>query len=401
MHKNSLWKHRKSKHPDASAQSANIKCDVCDFACHQLGIFRQHLLDAHDVPLEFQSINFKDMVEFEAWRLDFESKNPIKFRMVSSGANSSKGKGVRRYVCNRSGHYKSQGSGKREGHSWKMNGSCTAGLDVKCDSSGSVTVSMCSSHYGHDVEVGALPLNKCDRDNIAGRILQGVKHDKIIDDARSDFDGEHLRPVHLIGKQSIRNTVRDYGLNTDQRHKNDAQSVFYLVEEAKGKADNPFLLYKPQGVLDMGLKESDFVLVIQDPMQAELMKTLGNNGKICIDSTHGTNAYNFYLTTIMTVDELGEGVPVAFIIANREDGTMLTKAFTAIKDNVGEVINATIMTDDAEQFYTAWSAVFGAAKKLLCSWHIDRSWKNSLKRHVKNKAVEEKVYQSLYALIII
>ena len=123
--------------------------------------------------LEFQSINFKDMVEFEAWRLDFESKNPIKFRMVSSGANSSKDKGVRRYVCNRSGHYKSQGSGKREGHSWKMNGSCTAGLDVKCDSSGSVTVSMCSSHYGHDVEV-------CDR-YLFNPIMTWGRHPLIID----------------------------------------------------------------------------------------------------------------------------------------------------------------------------------------------------------------------------
>ena len=45
-----------------------------------------------------------------------------------------------------------------------------------------------------------------------------------------------------------------------------------------GKADNLFRLYKLQGVPSTGLKESDFVLVIQDPMPAESMKTLGNNG---------------------------------------------------------------------------------------------------------------------------
>lgn len=34
---------------------------------------------------------------------------------------------------------------------------------------------------------------------------------------------------------------------------------------------------------------------------------------------HGLNNYDFELTTIMVVDEFGEGVPVAFMFSNRKD----------------------------------------------------------------------------------
>jgi len=44
---------------------------------------------------------------------------------------------------------------------------------------------------------------------------------------------------------------------------------------------------------------------------------------VCIDSTHGTNIYEFLHITIMVVDEHGEGLPAAWAIANKEDTTML------------------------------------------------------------------------------
>ena len=41
---------------------------------------------------------------------------------------------------------------------------------------------------------------------------------------------------------------------------------------------------------------------------------------------------------------------------------------------------AWFMSDDAEQFYTAWIAVLGPGpKKLLCAWHIDRARRTNLK----------------------
>ncbi len=40
---------------------------------------------------------------------------------------------------------------------------------------------------------------------------------------------------------------------------------------------------------------------------------------VCIDSTHGTNGYDFKLISIVVVDEFGEGFPVAWCFSNQEE----------------------------------------------------------------------------------
>ena len=48
---------------------------------------------------------------------------------------------------------------------------------------------------------------------------------------------------------------------------------------------------------------------------------------------------------------------------------------------------AWFMSDDAEQFYTAWIAVFGPGpKNILCTWHIDRVWRTNLKSLIGNRS---------------
>ena len=56
------------------------------------------------------------------------------------------------------------------------------------------------------------------------------------------------------------------------------------------------------------------------------MRQLGSN-VICVDTTHGTNIYDFYLISVLVVDEFGEGMPVVRAILNREDGCVLTQFF--------------------------------------------------------------------------
>ena len=69
-----------------------------------------------------------------------------------------------------------------------------------------------------------------------------------------------------------------------------------------------------------GLKLEDFVIVLQTHMQAEIMLKKFVEGKVvCVDATHGTNAYNFSLVTLLVEDEYGEGFPVAWRTANKED----------------------------------------------------------------------------------
>ena len=68
-----------------------------------------------------------------------------------------------------------------------------------------------------------------------------------------------------------------------------------------GKGKQPHNFYKPQGIIqsDINLGVDDFVLCIQTPFQGEMLKKFGNRSIVCMDSTHGTNIYDFVLVTIV------------------------------------------------------------------------------------------------------
>ena len=71
---------------------------------------------------------------------------------------------------------------------------------------------------------------------------------------------------------------------------------------------NPVLIFKGQGkeqgsTMD-NLASNDFLLGIQTEFQRDLLQQFGSEA-VCMDSTHGTNHHDFYLTTLLTVDEGG------------------------------------------------------------------------------------------------
>jgi len=114
------------------------------------------------------------------------------------------------------------------------------------------------------------------------------------------------------------------------------------------------------------------------------------NNIVCLDSTDGTMQYDFNLITVMVVDDFGEGNPTVFMISNRKDKVALAEFFHSIKARLAPDCSyraSHVMTDDASQYFNAWMSVFGPAVKLLCTWHVDRSWRKAsppsiLKEHL-------------------
>ena len=201
--------------------------------------------------------------------------------------------------------------------------------------------------------------------------------------------------LNLTTMKDIRNIERRFGLNNDgQMNNDDATSVKLWVEEMKSQADNnPVLLY------DHNNSSDDFIIVLQSTLQAEMLKCFASKNVVCIDDTHGTNAYNFYLTSLMVIDEFGEGFVVAWSISNKNDTIELQRFFEAIKSNVGEIDPVWLMSDDADQFYNAWIGTFQhKPKRILCSWHVLRAWRKHLKS-INNHEIEEEVYQILKVLM--
>lgn len=110
--------------------------------------------------------------------------------------------------------------------------------------------------------------------------------------------------------------------------------------------------------------------------------------------------FDFQLITLLCVDEFGAGFPVAYCITNRVDKTAMLTFFKAVKEKTGAITPEVFMSDDAQAFYNAWQEVMGDAKRrLLCAWHVDKNWRESIKKHVPDKQLQAftyKVFKSFY-----
>ena len=187
-------------------------------------------------------------------------------------------------------------------------------------------------------------ISKVKRREIAVKIREGVQRDRILDDIRQSV-AEDLHRHHLTDRKDINNIEKAYGLDHIRRHMNDLQSVLAWIEEWKQDDEsNPILFYKLQG--------EKAVVAVQTPLQKHMLQQFASNG-VCCDTTHGTNAYDFSLTTLLVADEFGKGFPVAWCLSNHEDFTTMLIFFNEIRKNCGVQHSVFFMSDMAPQFYNA------------------------------------------------
>ena len=114
-----------------------------------------------------------------------------------------------------------------------------------------------------------------------------------------------------------------------------------------------------------------------------------------MDDTHGTNSYDFSFITVLVVDEFGEDYPATWCLCNRTDKYILIDFLMAVRNRVDTIKVRWVMTDDAEQYFSAWFAVFGLGPcKYLCTWHVDRAWRGA-RNSIKGREVAAKVYHNV------
>lgn len=162
--------------------------------------------------------------------------------------------------------------------------------------------------------------------------------------------------------------------------------------------NSPVLIYKPQGGHFANLQHNDFCLVLMTSAQKEMLLKFGNE-KICIDSTHGTNPYDFQLTTILVIDDFGAGFPVGFCVSNTTNTRQMEIFFKAIVEKTRTFTPEVFMSDDASAYFNAWRTIMGEPKKqLLCTWHVVKNWKQALLK-IKNQQKRDEVYKFLRLLL--
>ena len=364
----------------------------------------EHISERHNVSTQINNIHFQTLDQFLDWKKEEERKTNSQYVQLCSSQVYGKGEHWY-YYCHCSGHYKPKGKEKRQTKaqgSFRTGNSCTAHIKAVRDlTTGEVMVQYCSTHNSHSISLGHSRIPSDTRMKIASKLHQGVSIERILDDIRDNID-DSISCEHLVTRQDIRNIKTQYNVDGISRHKDNPISVNAWVEEMMSLPYNPVLFYKPQGTTDPNgnLADNDFLLVIQTEFMRDMFSRFGNNA-VCMDTTHGTNAYDFNLITAVVIDEYGEGIPVMWAISNRQDTDTLITVLRAVEMRSGQVTPRWFTSDDAQQFFNAWETVFGTegCNKLLCAWHLDRSWRCALNNLISNVTNRLEVYHHLRVLL--
>ena len=213
--------------------------------------------------------------------------------------------------------------------------------------------------------------------------------------------------VQLLTKKDMNNIAHEFGINRDRMlHKNDADSVAGWIERTRQDATTAnlvrFVKFQGDEASVAGLGQDDFMLVLATDAQLVCARQFcGPMKELCMDSTHGMNAYNFQLTTLLCIDEHGEGFPIAFCYSNHVDERSMRLFLEVVRDALGYSIeHPVLMTDDTEVYSNAWNSVMGQpAVRLLCTWHVDRAWRKNLPKIKGGSDLKAIIYKTIRTLM--
>ena len=107
----------------------------------------------------------------------------------------------------------------------------------------------------------------------------------------------------------------------------------------------------------MNFKKMTFYQLYRLEFQRDALLKFGPK-VICVDSTHGTNIYDFLLISVVVIDYHGEGLSVAWAVTNHEDAVTL-KVFLFFSKAYPDVF----ISDDIDKSYSSFYDVY--EKKLM------------------------------------
>ncbi|XP_063913770.1 uncharacterized protein LOC135130334 isoform X2 [Zophobas morio] len=362
-------KHLRTIHNDNSQNSSrtsNIICPSCTVKTH-FSTFHQysvHLSNIHDVSIKLENLEFENESSFAEWKEHTEKKLKSFYMLNATCGKSTLGK-VYYYECHRSNLDKFESKCKlrtpKLSGSIKINGACPSRIRKQTYiGSSRVSVTFTSTHYGHQLELKCQPLSATEKTTIINQIKSGVSQDHIIEKARE-----------------INEEVAEW-------NSGDRKNV---------------VIYKKPGEKYEGLHDSDFVLAYINKEMEYMLQTYGCN-IICMDATHGTNPYNYELTTILILDDENIGYPTVFLISNRKDKIIQEVLLTELKRTTSTISPKYFMSDDTNIYFDAWTKIMGnSPQRLLCTWHIKKNWTIQSKAKISNKEVCNKVQKDLEKLL--
>jgi len=245
---------------------------------------------------------------------------------------------------------------------------------------GQISVRFSKTHVGHGRDLCHILISSSKNQRVPKR--------DVLNDVPDSYAGGECERVHLLTRKDIHgyNIAQEYNIEDYRRDKSDGVSVSIIFDERRSSV----LYYKPQDTVDESqpfLKDKNFVLIKMNDAQAELLKEFDNN-IIAVDGTHGAG---YDLHSVIILDELHQGFPIASMISYRKDGEIPTMFYLNDETKGSRNIGAEVfMSDMVEELYTASTSVFGPPKRrLFCSWHVMKAWKYNLKTKITSTIKRE------------
>ncbi|XP_050500770.1 uncharacterized protein LOC126880760 [Diabrotica virgifera virgifera] len=269
---NNFKKHKKTH--ESSDPKKQHKCILCNAEELTKSEIHSHFKVVHEIVLTSEVLKFPTCDDFHTWKNQIERTTQSSF-INEHGSYNTKDYKRLKYVCHRSGLFKSQSKGlrhlKTQG-SHKINGYCPAEIIVKLLNDGTCEVEFVAQHIGHNENLGHLNLNQSEKEDLAAKIALKVPFESILDEVRNSVSGSEIDRLHLLKKKDLANIQACFNLNKESiRHVQDAVSVEAWIKEVENSGC--VLFYKPQDTLSEDykeLKETDFILIIMNKAQREI-----------------------------------------------------------------------------------------------------------------------------------
>ena len=426
--KASLKKHLQlvhNKELDASLQKATNKC--IHPGCQKIFYHRQkmidHLKEAHDVNCVQEDLVFSTWEEFLMWKEKEEDANFVHFSKNSTHTNA-KNYMLTNFTCQREGKagYKYKGSQQKKYKDLVIGEKiCPARMRARLDKpTGRVTVQYCKSH-NHKLSFQDFLYRRMPdrlRTEIRQKLASGMSSEEVYKDLKSadnlrENRGERFAPskrqfVTLVNIKTIakRMNIKEPGIS-----KNfflEPEPLTIQIQKLLDETHQPVLLFKEQGSkIEVGPEEIDNVagshdlslIAFQTKEQQEMF--IKHASKIVfIDITEAIITPNQYVISLKVLDEYNKGYPVAYLISNSRDETVLFYFFREVQNRVlteNVQVNA-VMTENSCNEYYAFRSVFGEdVKHLLCKWNLHRAWCQKIHEEC---AGDEALQQELYFIFV-
>ncbi|KAF1754510.1 hypothetical protein GCK72_021073 [Caenorhabditis remanei] len=328
-----------------------------------------------------QKDNIKNMKLIKEWmdmRQTESTTTFIKKKTVQSESGSTT-----YYHCQHEGKYDSKGT-LRFGHVTKKEtgtSSCPAFLKVFSNAEKQVfKVVGCFQHHGHKQEVVNQKLNEEDFEVLKKMMLDGFTNKQILHKLVKTYNENHR--LFFSTPDDLSNLRKRELLFPGRRHDNDLESILLRVNESND-SDGIRLYNPPENASGEG-----FRLVIITPQQIDLIKKYSHRG-ITMDDTHHCTTYRLKLSTMLVCDGYDRGVPVAFLLSFSTTTIDVEKMFECVKVLFPQFNPQFVMSDEAYVFYNGFSNVFPGshARKVLCRWHIFRTWKKMAKNTLNESSL--------------